>query len=362
MLVEISCDEEPYGIAGAYPRCDKDYLIIYDGHGNQDESFGPFCHFTKPGTLKLSTNKARIEFHAGPNHSPSRKGFRCTFRSVPQSPCDGDGAKLSTASGSFQSPNWPVTYPSNVDCQWTIELPDSNKQVEIKCEDEPYGTAGSHPNCRLDHLKFYDGHSTHNDSYGPYCGWKKPTTLTMSSNLAKVVFHAGPRHSSSRKGFRCTYQSVGGPTLPPTIPLPTTPPMPQCNRTLTAASGSLQSPNWPLTYPINVDCEWKIVLPSADSRVELTFETPFGIAGSLPGCETDHLKIYDDHSGSEYGPYCHFAVPDALTMSSNVARVVFHAGPSHGPSHLGFKANYRSICGPLKVAPPNPEGNVHPSV
>ena len=46
------------------------------------------------------------------------------------------GAVLNTASGSFQSPNWPETYPNNVDCQWIIELPDTNKLVEIKCEDQ----------------------------------------------------------------------------------------------------------------------------------------------------------------------------------------------------------------------------------
>ena len=110
-----------------------------------------------------------------------------------------------------------------------------------------------------------------------------------------------------------------------------------------------------------MDCEWKIVLPSAGSRVELTFETPFGIAGSLPNCERDYLKIYDDQVGSEYGPYCHFAAPDALTMSSSEARIVFHAGPSHSPSRLGFKANYRSVdvppedCG-LQTVVTDPEG------
>ena len=164
-------------------------------------------------------------FHAGPSHSPSRRGFRCTFQSVlaptlatpttpppppPTTPplC---GAVLNTASGSFQSPKWPETYPNNVDCQWMIELPNTSKLVEIKCDDERFGIAGTYPSCTLDYLKFYDGHSIQDDSFGPYCHFTPPDTLKMTSNLAMAVFHAGPSHSPSRKGFRCTFKAVDGP-------------------------------------------------------------------------------------------------------------------------------------------------------
>ena len=168
----------------------------------------------------------------------------------------------------------------------------------------------------------------------------------MSSNLAMAVFHSGPSHSPSRRGFKCTFKSAS----------PT--PEPQCGRVLTAASGSFQSPNWPQTYPINIDCVWTIELPDPSKQVEISFESPFGIAGSLPACNIDHLFIHDDHANIEYGPFCYFTLPDVLKMSSNQARVVFHAGPAHSSSRLGFKANYRSVDPPTTSTCPLLEGNI----
>ena len=372
-LVEITCgDESPFSIAGAYPSCVKDYLTIYDGHSAQSVSRGPYCGFTSPNTIQMSSNLAKVFFHAGPSHNPSRRGFKCSFRSVdaplppttppptlppsttppPTTPLSPQcGGIINTASGSFQTPNWPETYPVNIDCEWRIELPDSNTLVEINCEEDPFGIAGSLPACPKDYLKIYDGHSTQDNLKGTFCFYTKPGTMTMSSNLAMVVFHAGPSHNDNRKGFRCTFRSINAlttlpPTLPPTtIPPTTIPPSSSslCSETLTAASGSFQTPNWPETYPVNVDCEWTITLPDSSKRVQITIGSGFGIAGRLPDCVKDKLTVYDSSDGTQYGPFCHFAVPLIPLMSSNKARIVFNAGPAHNPSRHGFFATYTSV-------------------
>ena len=356
-VVEISCGEkEPYGIAGTHPDCTKDYITFYDGHTQQSSSYGPYCGFTKPSNIKMSSNLAKVVFHAGSSHSSSRKGAQCTFRSVdipitsttapprpttlpsttlpfspttpPSQTC---GGLLNTASGLFQTPNWPETYPVNIDCEWRIELPDANKLVEIRCEEEPFGIAGFLPACSKDHLKFYDGHSKKDTEFGPFCYYTKPSTTIMTSNKAMAVFHAGPKHNSARRGFKCSFQSIDVSSTP------------QCGGTLAAASGSFQTPNWPQTYPININCTWTITLPDSNKRIKFTFESPFGIAGSLPVCVKDQLHIYDDPAGAQHGPYCYFSLPSPPIMSSNQARVVFSAGPAHSPSRVGFKANYRSV-------------------
>ena len=367
-LVELTCDHHPFGIAGGLPDCNIDYLKLYDGHSKQDTSYGPYCHYTPPEVLKMSSNLAMAVFHAGPSHNPSRRGFRCTFQSVeapttlpptppPTTPplC---GGELNTASGSFQTPNWPATYPVNVDCEWRIRLPDTSTLVELKCDHQPFGIAGDFPRCDKDYLKLYDGHSTQDTSHGPYCHFTPPEVLKMSSNLAMAVFHAGPSHSSSRRGFRCTFQSVEVPTPPTTLP-PTPPPTTPspCGGELKTASGSFQSPNWPETYPVNLDCQWMIELPDRTKRVEIDCNIdPFGIAGNYPTCNHDHLKFYDGHSIQDkpYGPYCHFTPPETLKMSSNLAMAVFHAGPSHNPSHLGFNCTFRSVDGPTTPPLPSP--------
>ena len=353
-VVEISCGEkEPYGIAGTQPDCEKDYITFYDGHTQRSSSYGPYCGFTKPSTIRMSSNLAKVVFHAGSSHSSSWKGAQFTFRSVdsttapppsptilPQTtlppssttpPSQTCGGLLTTSSGTFQTPNWPETYPNNIDCEWRIQLPDADKVVEIRCEEDPFGIAGSLPACSKDFLKFYDGHSKQDTEFGPFCYFTKPSTAVLSSNKAMAVFHSGPRHSPSRRGFKCSFQSLNVSSIP------------QCGGTLTAANGSFQTPNWPQTYPVNIDCTWTITLPDSNKRVEITFESPFGIAGSLPVCIKDQLHVYDDPDGTEHGPYCHFSLPKPPVTSSNQARVVFRAGPAHSPSRVGFKANYRSV-------------------
>jgi hypothetical protein len=200
--------------------------------------------------------------------------------------------------------------------------------VEVSCEQEPFGIAGALPACEKDFLTFYDGHSKQDSTFGPFCHYTNPETTKMSSNKAMAVFHSGPGHSSARKGFKCSFRSVDPP--------------PSCGETLTAASGSFQSPNWPQTYPVNIDCTWTIILPDSSKRVEIDFDSSFGIAGSPPTCK-DMLHVHDDNTGTQHGPYCQFTVPNPPTMTSNRARVVLNAGPSHNPSRIGFRATYRSV-------------------
>ena len=71
-----------HGIAGTYPECTEDYIKIYDGRSSQSTTHGPYCGFTKPGTIKLSSNMARVQFYAGPNHACSFVGVKCSFQTV----------------------------------------------------------------------------------------------------------------------------------------------------------------------------------------------------------------------------------------------------------------------------------------
>ena len=129
---------------------------------------------------------------------------------TPQPQC---GGKLNSSSGDFQTLNWPETYPVNVDCEWTIELPDGSKVVEISFDSSVYGIAGRMPDCEKDWIKIYDGLDTDTARmWGPLCYFTLPSDIKTSSNNAKVLFHAGPGHSPSRKGFKATYRSVDGTT------------------------------------------------------------------------------------------------------------------------------------------------------
>ena len=123
------------------------------------------------------------------------------------------GSDFKSKDGVFHSKNWPVTYPVNVDCEWNIEIPDSKKVIEISFESSVYGIAGNMPDCEKDWLKIYNGADTNASMWGPYCYFTLPSIMHTSSNRAKVLFHAGARHSPSRKGFKAFYRSINS-TLP----------------------------------------------------------------------------------------------------------------------------------------------------
>ena len=258
---------------------------------------------------------------------------------------DGNGcAKIMQGpSGKISSGNWPETYPINVDLQWVVQC-ESHQAVELTFS-QGFGIAGSLPSCPRDWIKIFDGNSTSAELLGKFCHYAIPQVPKSSSNSLLVHFYAGPSHNSARKGFEISYTCVNIEFPKPPLVLPSQSPL--CGQTVfKGSSGTIESPNWPQTYPTNLQCEYFIQLPDESSRVEISFDDRFGIAGTYPACSMDWVKIYDGHvtnDASLYGTYCHWQTPPVITTSGSSAKVVLFAGPRHSPSRRGFSANYRAI-------------------
>jgi len=129
---------------------------------------------------------------------------------------------------------------------------------------------------------------------------------------------------------------------PTTTQPPTTQPTPQCGGSLTSATGTLQTPNWPQQYPANTDCEWTIELPDAGKVARFTFASTFGIAGSSP-CNGDYVEIVTNEGVPiSLGRFCGSNAPPSITSSTNKVKVVFH-GVTSSISLRGFKLSYESV-------------------
>ena len=126
-------------------------------------------------------------------------------------------------------------------------------------------------------------------------------------------------------------------------------PTAQCGGTLTADSGSFQSPNWPQTYPVNIECEWIVRLSDSSKTIQFTFDSSaYGLTGAIGAtCDTerDYVEFFDgvENDADSLGQYCSRVVPDPVTTTSNEARVKFHAGPSHPPRRQGFRITYLAL-------------------
>ena len=125
---------------------------------------------------------------------------------MPQSSC---GEILIGDSGSFHSPGWPTSYPINIDCEWTIALSNCNRAIRFTF-DRMYGIDGQPP-CTRDYVDILNGHGTGSPSLGRFCSTTAPIPLTSSIGQSRVVFHSGPQHPNSSRGFRITYQVVERP-------------------------------------------------------------------------------------------------------------------------------------------------------
>ena len=345
---------------------------------------GKFCHRTVPEVPKSSSNSLLIHLYAGSYHNPSRKGFEASYTcedveviaplivspeapseiptvvpsELPSQPQQCGKTLFTGSSGTIASPNWPETYPTDIQCSYFIQAPSECKTVEITFNDG-FGIAGSYPSCSIDWIKIYDGHTDDAFLHGKYCHFHKPPVIVTSGSKAKIVLYAGPNHSPSRKGFEASYTckdveviapSVVPSEVPSEIPseVPSElPPQPQqCGKTLfTESSGTIASPNWPETYPTDIQCSYFIQAPSEGSTIEITFNDDFGIAGSYPTCNLDWVKIYDGHTDDAFlhGEYCHFHKPPVIQTSGSKAKIVLYAGPRHSPSRRGFTASYRTI-------------------
>ena len=134
-------------------------------------------------------------------------GRSCT----PQSGC---GGLLTTASGSFQTDGWPVSYPfENFQCEWIIRLPNSGSRIRFTIDETAFGIKGRSP-CPSDHIEFFDGTSSNAFSLNKICGIidHYPSGLpiiTTTSSVARVVFTGSDlSRGSKRVGIKVDYETV----------------------------------------------------------------------------------------------------------------------------------------------------------
>ena len=120
-----------------------------------------------------------------------------------------------------------------------------------------------------------------------------------------------------------------------------------CGGTLTEASGSFHTPDWPIRYPRkNFQCEWEIEVENmTDILIEISFDEPFGINGRSP-CPTDYVEVFDivQDQYTSLGRVCNLRRPDPILTSSKRAKVVFQSSSHPRPaSRIGVSISYKSV-------------------
>ncbi|KAH9514316.1 hypothetical protein Btru_028697 [Bulinus truncatus] len=176
----------------------------------------------------------------------------------------------------FSSPKYPSDYPHNVDCIWRILAPPA-KRIRVDFL-EPFFIEPN-PRCMFDYIQFHDG----------------------GTAIAPVIISIAT-----------------------------------CGGRIRSRNGTITSPNYPLNYNLNVECEWEVI-GTVGHYITFTFETQ-RLSHSQP-C-LDFVEIRD---GNATDPVIYNSCIDLQTSvdtSDSRAYVKFKSGGTS--SSQGFKLNFQS--------------------
>ncbi|XP_037017300.2 CUB domain-containing protein 2 [Artibeus jamaicensis] len=224
------------------------------------------------------------------------------------------GGVLSAPSGNFSSPNFPRPYPYNTECSWLIVVAEgSSVLLTFHAFDLEY-----HDTCGFDFLEIYNGAAADpGNLLGRFCGQVPPPPFTSSWHVLSVIFHSD-KHVASR-GFSAGYQKD------------------VCGGVLTGLSGVLTSPEYPNSYPNNVECHW-VIQAAGPATIKLVF-VDFQVEGSEE-CTYDYVAVLGAPGPAHGHHFCGSSRPPMLVSLSHELQVIFKSDFNIGGR--GFKAYYFS--------------------
>ncbi|XP_078669064.1 uncharacterized protein LOC144910200 [Branchiostoma floridae x Branchiostoma belcheri] len=217
------------------------------------------------------------------------------------------GGTIDGGFGTITSPGFPIEYPNKKRCVWTVRAPPGSFiQMTI-------GTMQIEPNkdkCNYDSLSItVDGN--HN---GPYCDANKPPNKLMVGTHFEITFVSDD--TVGQQGFLVLYTTI---RTPPKQGQDTTEYEKGCTGNLTAGSGILTTPNYPLRYPNNTTCTWTI-RTEPGRLAYIQFEI-FDLEMS-DNCSYDHTMITVD-SKRTMGPYCNNMRPPKHPINGSKFEILF---------------------------------------
>uniref|UniRef100_A0A8B9UD24 Cubilin n=1 Tax=Anas zonorhyncha TaxID=75864 RepID=A0A8B9UD24_9AVES len=293
--------------------CDFDYLKLYDGPDERSNLIGTFCGQSLPLAGSTTGTSLHVAFYSdGLN---ARSGFQMLWH------VNGCGGELSGTSGSFHSPGYPNTYPSNRECIWYIHTtPGSSIQLTIQEFDIEY-----HPNCNYDVLEVYGGPDFLSPRLAQLCisrSAQNPLRVSSTGNSAVVRFKTDA--SVTGRGFNASWQENPG----------------GCGGIFQATSGEIHSPNYPEPYNNNTDCSW-IIQVDHSHRILLNF-TDFDIEDHH-SCNYDNVFDGPSNEAPLLRKLCGTQHPTPITSSKNLMYVRLRSDSTI--QHRGFSARFTEACG-----------------
>ncbi|KAM5235406.1 cubilin [Ctenodactylus gundi] len=310
----------------SHETCGYDSLVIRDGDNNMAPQLAVLCGREIPGPIRSTGEYMFLYFTS--DYGVSRAGFNASFHKS----C---GGYLHGDRGIITSPNYPETYPPNLNCSWHV-LVQTGLTIAVHFE-QPFQLPNGDPSCSHgDYLLLKNGPDIYSPPLGShgrnghFCGSHPVSTLFTSDNQMFVQFISD--NSNGGQGFKIKYEATSL----------------ACGGTIyihdAISAGYVTSPNHPSNYPQHADCIWIITAPPGKS-IRLQFEGQFSVE-ETPNCSSSFLELRDggDAEAPVLSKLCGTYLPSSQLSSGEVMYLRFSSG--NGPTHVGFKAKYSiAQCG-----------------
>lgn len=176
--------------------CDDDFVSIYDSLSPEEKHQLTQQCGNRPPTNNLevvsSGSVMLVSFIS--DSSFQQPGFSAEYIEIPRNTaCD---QVLTDQSGNFSTPHYPSFYPPNLDCNWTIKVPE-NMKIRLKFTmfrvREPNIDISD---CGKDYVEIMSQ---------KYCGERSLLAVASTDNTMVVKFHSD--ESFTDKGFQAVYNA-----------------------------------------------------------------------------------------------------------------------------------------------------------
>ena len=230
---------------------------------------------------------------------------------------DGDGLTFST-------PGFP-SFPGNGTCTWNITVP-IGRFIKLTFW-KYYG------DCKKNFVNVFDATNSTRISLGKFCNKYFEEVVFSTGNSLLVEYNS--LHMYDDNGFLATYETIKE-----------RPADYSClgkEISLEDDQGEFASFSYPLNYPNNVKCSWRIDRP-VGFIVQLTFHS-FNLQQS-ENCETDYVEIRQSKDNFKrwelIGRFCGSSLPPVIVSSQSYVIVKFVADMSK--MYPGFHASYKVLA------------------
>ncbi|KAH8307687.1 hypothetical protein KR044_008974 [Drosophila immigrans] len=381
-----------------HDSCVYDYVEVRDGPTQDAALIGVFCGYKPPPNMKSSGNSMYVKFvsdlsvqKAGfsavfmkevdecetLNHGCEHEcintlgGYECSchigyeLHSDKKHCEDACGGRIEYPNGTITSPSFPEKYPVLKECVWEIIAPPKHKISLNFTHFDLEGTDRQQSDCGYDSVTIYSKLTENRlKRIGTFCGTSIPPTATSDSNALRVEFHSDISVQGS--GFAAVFftdidecavnnggcqhecrNTIGsymcfchngyslhenGHDCKEG----------ECKYEISAAFGTIYSPNYPDNYPPNADCVWHFST-TPGHRIKLIFNE-FNVE-SHQECAYDNVAIYDGDSelSSLLGRFCGDKIPYPISSTTNQLYMVLKTDKNKQMS--GFMAMHSTSCG-----------------